>query len=106
MNAGKFDSERAAQLHALAVSFPVLRDYCTALETARSLDPLLVALVDFAKDASLGGMWAAVFVLGCWNPRALERNDLPAFDLFAAFTRWDDGQRAAFAAWAAKPVRF
>ena len=106
MSAPAFDSDRAAQLHALAVSFPVLRDYCTALETARSLDPLLVALVEFAREAGSGGMWAALFVLACWNPRAPERYGLPAFDLFRAFDTWDGGQREAFAAWAAKPVRF
>ena len=106
MSAPAFDSERAAKLHALARSFPVIRDYCEGLESARCVDSLLLALVDFARSSGSGGHWAALFVLSCWNPRTPQQYELPAFDLFRAFNTWDGGQREAFAAWAIEPVRF
>lgn len=90
-------------LHALACSFPVIRDYAPDVVSATERDELLEALAKFAHDASRGAMWAAVFVISVYNPRAVERWELPAFDLFKAWTRWDGHQRAAFARWAAEP---
>jgi hypothetical protein len=96
----------AAQIARLAWSFPVLSPHLRELAigtdgtgwSARRFDSHLAR-----ATLSGSGSWAAAaFVLNVWND-SLEWKCGP-FNLGNAMRRWDNGHRAAFAAWAMNPV--
>jgi hypothetical protein len=81
----------------LALSFPALQ--CGTAEGyhrmgLRPWNPEM--LKRWSRTASSGERKAALFVLSVWNTAN-------KFDVHDALLTWDNGNRAAFAAWAAAP---
>ena len=86
-------SIRETRIMALRDSFPSLHDHFSE----HDWDPERLSDWKNGPYASSGSAHAAAFVLHVWNHYRF------AFDLGAAFARWDDAHRTAWQAWAAEP---
>ena len=90
---------RAADLAALAMSFPSL----TRAWGAQPFNPYHLAAWGQA-EASSGALHCVRFMLTVWSGQAhLEPFEVGPFDAVRALQGWDNGNRAAFAAWARAP---
>jgi hypothetical protein len=102
-----FEWPEAKRFQAIASSFPALR----GVPGIESWHPIVLLRWICEGGHSHGEVLAARFVLGVWNtstdwPELAKELAFPyptaakRFDLFEAMQTWDDGQRAAFVAWA------
>lgn len=78
----------------LAKSFPSLRE----APGVQPWQPQVVARWTHGPIPSLGGIFAARFLLSWWGYVAIE-----PFDLHAALSVWDDEHRQAFQNWVMAP---